>query len=265
MQRIMSEPAQERQVDGATVSGAEPTLQPDEQANKEQKKPPRQVTLYLVRHGQSTFNVEKRLPGQLPDIGLTDEGKRQAEQLAEAIRELPLTAIVTSPLERARATAEIVGKNHDVPIHLEPRLMDTDVGAWSGQVIEDLNKNDPEWARFVRRPTQPPSGVEGFYQVLSRVVPAAEEVRRNEALGNAVMLVAHADVIQLLVAHYLHLPIEGGHWLHIDNASITVLAFEGDRAPWLVALNWLPSPAWLRPPPPVPPSADATAPEKSEG
>jgi hypothetical protein len=44
-----------------------------------------------------------------------------------------------------------------------------------------------------------------------------------------------------------------------------VLAFEGDRAPWLVALNWLPAPAWLRPPPPAQPSAESTAPEKSEG
>ena len=213
--------------------------------------PPRKVTLYLVRHGQTTFNVEKRLPGQLPDIHLNEEGVRQAEQLSAALQDLPLTTIISSPLERAQETAAIVRRGHDVPMLLDPRLMDTNVARWAGQKIEDLNKTDPAWKLFVQRPTQPPEGIEGFYDVLKRVVAVAEEARHNEAFGNYIMLVAHADVVKLLIAHYLRLPIEGAGWLGIPNASITALAFEGDHGPSVLALNWLSSPGWLRPPLPV--------------
>ena len=210
---------------------------------------PRKMMLYLVRHGQTFYNVEQRLPGQLPGVALTEEGKQQAARLGAAIQDMPLTAIVTSPLERARDTAAIVGQYHDVLVREDPRLMDTDVGRWSGRTIDEVSRSDPDWQRFVRRPTQPPAGIEGFYQVLSRVVAAAEAARHDDALGDAIMLVAHADIIRLLIIHYFQLPIEGAHWLHIENAAITVLAFENDHGPQLQALNWAPLPAWLRPTP----------------
>jgi probable phosphoglycerate mutase len=217
----------------------------------------RKVTLYLVRHGQTPYNVEKRLPGQLANIHLTEEGIRQAEQLGEALRAMPLTAIVSSPLERAQETAAIVRRAHPTtPLVLEPRLMDTDVGRWSGAQMDELSKSDPDWQRFAHRPTQPPEGIEGFYAVSARVVAAAEAARHNEELGDFIMLVAHADVIKLIITHYLRLPIEGAGWLHIPNASITVLAFSGERDPSVVALNWLPSPSWLRPAPPSPPTTN---------
>lgn len=240
----MSEP--QTPPDQASPNLADPAAQV---AASETASPPRQVTLYLVRHGQTAFNVEKRLPGQLPDIHLNDEGVRQAEQLSAALHDLPLTTVISSPLERARETAEIVRGGRDVPLRLEPRLMDTDVGRWAGQKIDDLNKDDPAWKAFTQHPTQPPPGIEGFYAVLQRVVAVAEEARHDEALGHAIMLVAHADVVKLLITHYLQLPIEGAGWLHIPNASITTLAFTGDHAPSVLALNWLPAPGWLRPPP----------------
>src|SRR5262249_11557760 len=105
----------------------------------------------------------------------------------------------------------------------------------------------PAWRAFVQRPTHPPEGVEGFYDVLRRVVAAAEAARHDESLGNYVMLVAHADVLKLLLSHYLRLPIEGAGWVQIPNASITALSFEGERGQSVLALNWLPTPAWLKP------------------
>lgn len=220
--------------------------------------PPRRFILYLVRHGQTQYNVEQRLPGQLPGIVLNEAGARQAEELAGALRELPLTAVVASPLDRARQTAEMVIRDRDVPLRFDARLMDTDVGRWAGRVIRELAAEDPDWNRFVHRPTAPPAGIEGFYAVTERVVAAAEAARHDASLGDAVMLVAHADVIRLIVTHYLRLPIEGAGWLHIPNASVTTLTFEGEREPTLVALNWTPSPAWLRPPPPVAPAPPST-------
>ncbi len=230
-----------RVMSNATTNPTEAPVQPT----------PRRVTLYLVRHGQTQFNVEHRLPGQLPGVTLNDVGRRQATELAQAMSELPLSAVVCSPLERARETAALIVRERVVTQIFDPRLMDTDVGPWAGQFIDDIRKQDPAWEQFVRHPTQPPPGVEGFYQVLSRVVAATEAARRDEALGNAIMIVAHADVIKLIIIHYLGLPIEGANWMHIPNASVTTLIFEGEHAPAVAALSWTPSPPWLKPVPPA--------------
>src|SRR6266702_4660281 len=107
-------------------------LQPDylmESTNRRMKR-----TLLIIRHGQTAWNVEHRLPGRLPGIELNDIGRQQAARLAEALTILPISAIISSPLERARETAEIVVKGRDLPVQLEPDLMDTDVGPWAGQV-----------------------------------------------------------------------------------------------------------------------------------
>jgi probable phosphoglycerate mutase len=90
-------------------------------------------TLLFIRHGQSTFNVEHRLPGQLSGIDLTAEGRTQATRLGEALKDLAITTVVSSPLERARDTAAAVAGPHGLELVFEPDLMDTDVGLWTGQ------------------------------------------------------------------------------------------------------------------------------------
>ncbi|HEY2571618.1 MAG TPA: histidine phosphatase family protein, partial [Solirubrobacteraceae bacterium] len=112
-----------------------------------QGKPPRM--LLLVRHGQTTYNVEGRLPGQLEGVALTDEGRRQAQRAAVALSNLPLSAVVTSPLERARETGEILARGWSAPLTLDPRLKDTDIGPWAGKLIADLDRTEPGWKAFV--------------------------------------------------------------------------------------------------------------------
>jgi|GEM_PF-93424 probable phosphoglycerate mutase len=204
--------------------------------------------LILVRHGQTTYNVEGRLPGQLPGVPLTDEGRRQAQRAAVALSGLPLSAIVASPLERARDTAEIIARGWALPVRLDPRLMDTDVGPWAGQKIDDLNKTDPRWKAFVAHPNEPPEGIEGFLAVQERTVAAVEAIRADAALGNYVVLVAHADVVKLILAYYTGMAAERAPSIMIGNASISVLAFPPEGEPNLLALNWSAFPNWLVPP-----------------
>lgn len=208
---------------------------------------PSRRRILLVRHGQSTYNVENRLPGQLPGITLTDVGLRQAQRAAVALSGLPLSAVVSSPLDRARDTAAIIARGWGLEVRLDARLMDTNVGRWSGQVLAEIEKNDPTWTEFVAHPSQPPEGVEGFNEVAARVVPAIEDVRHDPTLGEYVAVVAHADVIKLIVAHYTGVPVDSAPFLHVDNASITAFGFDGERPPVLLALNWTPLPGWLTP------------------
>lgn len=209
-------------------------------------KTPRRILL-LVRHGQTRFNVEGRLPGQLPGVALTDEGRRQAYQVAVALSGLPLSAVISSPLERAHETARAIARGAGLEVRLDSRLMDTDVAYWAGRKIDDL-KDDPDWKRFVERPAEPPAGVESLPAVQERALAVCEEIRQDASLGDYVALVAHADVVKLILAHYARMHVDIVRFLAIGNASISVLAFQGSEAPAVLAINWTPLPEWLLPP-----------------
>ena len=238
--------------DTAQANGAQPTTA----ETPEQKKPARVQRILLVRHGQSTFNVEGRLPSQLPNVPLTDEGRRQAHQAAVALAGLRLSAIVSSPLERAHETAEIIARGWGMPVRDEPRLMDTAMGRWAGRKISEVSKEDPAWAKFVEKPTEPPEGIEGFHQVRERVVAVIESLRADATVGDDVVVVAHADVIKLIIANYTGVPLDGARFIVIGNASISALAFTDGFAPAVLAVNWTMAPHWLVAPAPPPPPAN---------
>lgn len=205
-------------------------------------------TLLLIRHGQTTWNVEHRLPGQLPGVALNETGRQQAGRLAEALKDIPISAVISSPLERAYDTAAIVAQGRDLTIQTEAGLMDTDVGQWSGKVIDELAKSDPAWKAYVQNPTVAPEGVETFPQVQQRVVAAVDRWRTQEQCGAYPAFVAHADVIKLLVANYTGLEAGRAGSLSIDNASVSIIELEDDHKPRVIAIGWSPNPGWLKPP-----------------
>ena len=260
-QRLMEQQNAASQ-NGAQANGAQ-SATPDQGA---ERKPSRTQRFLLVRHGQSVFNVENKLPGQLPNVPLTDEGRRQAHQAAIALSGLRLSSVVSSPLERARETAEIIARGWGLPVREEPRLMDTDIGAWAGKTIGEVAKEDPNWAKFLEKPTEPPEGIEGFEQVRARAVAVIEAQRSDPDAGDDVVVVAHADVIKLIIAHYTGAPLNGARFIVIGNASISALAFTDGYAPALVAVNWTIAPSWLISPRPTPQvsAGDATAQGKEQ-
>ncbi len=206
-------------------------------------------TLLFVRHGQTTWNVEHRLPGQLPGVSLSETGRQQAARLAESLTILPLSAIISSPLERARDTAEIIAKGRGLDVRFEPDLMDTDLGPWSGQIIEELTKSDPAWKEYVKDPTVAPEGVETFPQVQQRVVAAVERWRSQEDIGAYPVFVAHADVVKLVIAHYTGLETKRAGSIFIDNASVSLVEIDEEHQnQHVVSIGWSPHPTWLRPP-----------------
>ena len=205
-------------------------------------------TLLIVRHGQTTWNIEHRLPGQLPGVALNETGRQQAARLADALTVLPISAIISSPLERAYDTAEYIAKERKIEIQLEPELMDTDIGFWAGQKIEELARVDPAWNAYVKDPTVAPEGVETFPQVQARVVAAVERWRAQEQSGAYPVFVAHADVVKLLVAHYTGLDPARAGSLQIENASVSLIELQEEQRPHVVAIGWSPRPGWLQVP-----------------
>lgn len=227
------------------TTGAEaPTGANQGEGAGEQHPPRRTQRFLLVRHGQSTFNVEGRLPSQLPGVALTDVGRRQAQQAAIGLASLRLSAVVTSPLERARDTAAVIARGQGLPLREDPRLMDTEMGRFAGRKISEIS-DDTAWKAFLAKPTEPPEGFEGFNQVRDRVVAAIEDLRADPTVGDEVVVVAHADVIKLILAHYTGVPLDGARFIVIGNASVSVLAFTEEHSPTLLATNWTIAPDWL--------------------
>lgn len=224
-------------------------------------------TLLFIRHGQTTWNVEHLLPGQLSGIPLTEIGREQAERLAEALKILPITAIISSPLERAYDTAGYLARVRELPVLTDDDLKDTDVGPWAGKNYNELRKEDAGWKEYVRDPTHAPEGVESFPHVQQRVVAAVENWLKREETGNYPAFVAHADVIKLLLAHYMGLETGRAAWLHIDNASVSIVELEPEQKPHVVAVGWNPRPGWLTLPVTVPvaPAAQNDSPAQQPG
>lgn len=204
-------------------------------------------TLLFIRHGQTTWNKEQKLPGQLPGIPLTDKGKQQATELAEALKEIPISAIISSPLERARETADYIAQGRDLEVQLEPQLMDTEIGRWAGQNYDELSKNDAEWKAYVRDPNVAPEGVETFPQVQQRALAAVERWSSQESTGPYPAFVAHADVVKLLIAHYTGLDAARAGSLFIDNASVSLVEIDSENIHpvRVIGIGWSPHPGWL--------------------
>ncbi len=203
--------------------------------------------LVLVRHGQTDFNVEHKLPGQLPGIPLNAEGRHEAQATAAAIRALPLTTIVASPLERTMETAGYLNEGRGLPIHQDRDLLDTDYGRFAGQSYDALDKQDAQWRRFTTDPLHAPAGVESFAAVQRRAVRAAERWRAAPDGGEWVALVTHADLVKMIVAHYLNIPLTSVPLVNMDNASASLLAFHPDASapPSLLCFNWTSPALWL--------------------
>ncbi len=96
------------------------------------------MKIYLIRHGETAWNRESRIQGR-EDVPLDGEGLAQARALAEAFRHAPLTAVLTSPLLRARKTAELIASAAGTEVFVEPDLTERDFGSVSGHVVDIFN------------------------------------------------------------------------------------------------------------------------------
>ena len=132
---------------------------------------------YFVRHAESAWNAANRLCGRT-DITLSAEGRRQAVRLAERLRTLQPDAFYVSPLNRARETAEIIGRASGLTPIVDARLIEINYGAWEGKTFEEVKQQGAELYRLWDADpaaVAPPEGESGA-QALARVTPFLEEL-----------------------------------------------------------------------------------------
>jgi probable phosphoglycerate mutase len=190
--------------------------------------------LLLIRHAL-TEATGRRLSGRTPGIHLSEEGRRQAEQLAERLATVPLGAIYASPLERCSETAEAIAVPRRMTIREVPELAEIDYGRWTGRSMPQLTRT-ALWKKVQQTPSSItfPEG-EGLIDAQRRSVAAVEEIARRHPRA-VVAVVSHADVIRLLLAHYAGLHIDLFQRLIVSPASVSAIAL-GDRIPRIVRMN----------------------------
>ena len=157
------------------------------------------VTFYFVRHGESEANAARRFAGRT-DSPLTERGREQAEAVSKALARIPFDRIVSSPLSRCRDTALVIARRHQLPVDLEPDLVEIDVGDRTGTPFDEA-RGLPEWSDdgFVAWPRG-----ETLDQVLSRAHRVITRIASENA-GQRVLVVGHGGVTRILMSHFLGL------------------------------------------------------------
>ena len=178
----------------------------------------------LIRHAENDFLQHRRLAGRKAGVHLNTQGHRQAAELSRSLADLPIEAIYSSPLERARETAEPLSVRSGLPIHLLPALNEIEFGDWTGAQFEQLAE-DARWQAFnsFRSGTRIPGG-ETIVEVQARMVAALQELCMLHPEG-PVALFGHGDPIKTVLAHFLGMPLDFVTRLRVAPASISAVRF----------------------------------------
>jgi probable phosphomutase (TIGR03848 family) len=196
------------------------------------------TTVILLRHGRTTANAGGVLAGWTPGVQLDEAGATQVAAVGERLAKVPLAAVVSSPLERCRQTADAVAAGRELEVQTDDRLGEARYGDWTGRAIKDLVK-DPLWKVVQQHPSAAvfpgPEG-EGLAQTQARAVAAVREW--NAKLGpDAVWLAcSHGDVIKAILADALGLHLDQFQRIVVDPASVSVVTYTETR-PFVVRVN----------------------------
>ncbi len=181
------------------------------------------MRIFLIRHGESEWNRSRRYTGQ-QDVRLSALGQEQARRVGQRLTNEPLTAIYASPLQRARDTANAIGKVKRLPVTLRAELAEIHHGLWEGLTVEQVTQQFPdELARWRTTPhdVMMPAG-ESVAQVAVRAGSAFEHIVTAHC-DDTLAICSHEAVLQVILLRALDLPLEYyGKWC-FENAAITLL------------------------------------------
>ncbi len=199
------------------------------------------MRLLLVRHG-TTDEIGKVLTGWKPGVRLNAVGRAEAQRTAQRLARVPLGAIYTSPVDRARETAEAIAQPHGlVPVAREA-LGEVRLGEWTGLSFESL-RGDPRWESFNRfRAGARPPGGEWMIEVQARMVAEIQRLFDQHA-EDTVAVVSHGDPIKAALFHYGGVSLEVMLRWQIAPASVSVLDLWPSAAA-VVAVNDIAGPPW---------------------
>ncbi|MEF9902796.1 histidine phosphatase family protein [Streptomyces sp. P9-A2] len=198
-------------------------------------------TLLLVRHGRSTANTEGLLAGRTPGVALDERGAAQAAALPGRLAALPLSEVVTSPLQRCQETIRpLLEARPGLTARTDDRIGECDYGDWTGRKLAEL-KDEPLMEVVQAHPSAAAfPGGESMRAMQTRAAEAVREwnarVERDHGADAVYLMCSHGDIIKSLVAEALGLHLDLFQRISVDPCSVTAIRYTRLR-PYLVRLG----------------------------
>lgn len=190
----------------------------------------------VVRHGETTWGAQSRFAGR-KDVSLTPRGRRQATAVAARIRLMAPVAVLTSPLQRCRNTAQAIAAEVGAPIIVDERLIDGLLGEWTGLRAAEIEATWPqEFAQWRSDPDAAPPGGESFTTIRQRVRPLMTDALTTYR-GHTVVLVTHAAPSKMILTTALNVDADVAYRMRVDTASLSGFTVEADGAVMVWAIN----------------------------
>ncbi len=193
--------------------------------------------IIFLRHGQAKNNTERILAGRTEGIPLTDTGVEQTKHTAELLKHMNISAIYSSPIQRAKHTAEIVGEHNSLDVTIDDRLIELDMGKFTGMPYDEIfNSHGNVFMKFYNGELEiAHNGVETFTEVKKRVLGIVDHIIEKHPDEN-IVLVTHMDPIKAMLSTIVDLSPTNLFELIIANASLNIFR-EKERKFSLSGLN----------------------------
>ena len=193
--------------------------------------------IIFLRHGQAKNNTDRILAGRTPGVPLTDTGIKQAEQTGKLLEDMNISAIYSSPIQRAKHTAEIVGEHNSVDVTIDDRLIELDMGKFTGVPYDEIfTSHGNVFMKFYNGELEiAHNGVETFADVKKRVLGIVDHVIEKHPDEN-VVLVTHMDPIKAMLSTIVDLSPTNLFELIIANASLNIFKYD-DQNLYLSSIN----------------------------
>lgn len=191
--------------------------------------------IILWRHGQTDYNLQMRVQGQI-DIPLNEVGLAQAKRAAEQIATIPIAKIICSPLSRAQDTARTLGELVNLDPEIDDRLLERGFGVFEGYTHQMMVDEFPNWYQQWRESGEcGEAGIEPIRDMAERLRLAVLEHAATLGGEDTLVVVSHGSALSRATAALLGLDPEDAHWLRgLDNCAWSVLV-EGRHTPWRLA------------------------------
>jgi probable phosphomutase (TIGR03848 family) len=195
------------------------------------------ATVFLVRHGRTTANASGVLAGWSPGVFLDEVGQQQAEATAGRLSAIPLAAVIASPLERTRQTAEYIAAAQQLTArHLDERIGECRYGTWEGRSLQALAK-EPLWATVQSHPSAVTfPGGEAMITMQHRAVQAVRDWNRELGPQACYAMVSHGDVIKAIIADALGMHLDQFQRITVDPCSVSIIRYTPMR-PFVLRTN----------------------------
>lgn len=190
------------------------------------------MKIYLVRHGETEWNKQKKLQGQ-SDIPLNEYGRELARITAEGLKDIPFEAVYASPLGRAVETAKIITGDREVPFTTDERLKEMSFGIEEGGDILKIREDttDPLY-NFLKKPEyfNPPEKGESFYDIYARSRSFMEEMLLPlENQYENILMVAHGALNRSILNQIADIPMENFWQIQLLNCAVSEIVLKNGK------------------------------------